>query len=205
MKNKIFTILAFPGDLPGQFALTAALLCFSLGAESAAWSTVVTSEKMRIEIDMTSFMRQGGIVTAWDREVYSAAEQARPGDFYFKSSKSLVRYGCDSRLAELVMKVYYAEDGSEIKVVTAENYGRPNYVIPDTEGERKFEFVCNYKKVEKEKPIVVAKKKVKPKESDKAEAEKAAAAKAAEEKAKIAKPPPTGRAIPRYLPYRKTN
>lgn len=169
------------------------------------WSTVATSEKVRIEVDLASFMRQGSVVTAWDREVYSAAEQARPGDFYFKSSKSLVRYGCNDRLAELVMKVYYAEDGSEIKIVTTENYGRPNYVIPDTESERKFDFVCNYKMVEKEKPVVVAKKKEKPKEPDKAELEKAAAAKAADEKAKMAKPPPTGRAIPRYLPYRKTN
>jgi hypothetical protein len=176
------------------------LLCFALGAEASVWSTVTSDEKMRIEVDLASFMRQSGIVTAWDREIYSAAEQARPGDFYFKSSKSLVRYGCDSRLTELVMKVYYAEDGSEIKVVSAENYGRPNYVIPDTDGERKFEFVCNYKTVEKVKPVVIAKKKAKPKGPD-----KVAVAKAAEDCLPVVKPRPTGRAIPRYLPLPKRN
>lgn len=200
MKNKIYPILSLPGDISGQFALAAVLLCCSLGVEASAWSTVTANDKMRIEVDMTSFMRQSGVVTAWDREIYTAAEQAKPGDFYFKSSKSLVRYGCDSRLAELVMKVYYAEDGSEIKVVTAENYGRPNYVIPDTDGERKFEFVCNYKKVEKVNPVVVAKKKVKPKESD-----KVAAAKAAEDCIPAVKPRPTGKAIPQFLPPPRRN
>jgi len=121
-----------------RFVLTAAFLTFPLGTEAATWSSVISNEKMRAEIDLSSFLRQGSIVTAWDREVYSALEQARPGDFYFKSVKSLMRYNCNGRTADMLMKVYYAEDGSEITTLTASYYGKPNYVIPDTEGEQKF-------------------------------------------------------------------
>lgn len=123
------------------------------------WSSVISNEKMRAEIDLASFLRRGDIVTAWDREVYSAPEQARPGDFYFKSVTSLMRYNCNARTADLLMKVYYAEDGSEITTITANYNGKPNHVIPDTEGDQKFEYVCQYKKPEEKKLVVVTRKK----------------------------------------------
>lgn len=154
------------------FVLTAAFLTFPPGTEAAMWSSVMSSEKMRAEIDLASFLRHGDIVTAWDREVYSALEQARPGDFYFKSVKSLMSYNCKARTADLLMKVYYAEDGSEITTLTANFNGKPNHVIPDTEGDQKFEYVCQYKKPEEKKLVVVTKKKSKQadKTADKARA-----------------------------------
>ena len=139
-----------------RFVLRAALFLFPIGAGAVTWSSVITSEKMRAEVDLASFLRQGNIVTAWDREVYAVLEQARPGDFYFKSSKTLMRYNCSGRTADLLMRVYYAEDGSEITTVTASYYGKPNYVIPDTEGEQKFEYACQYKTPEEKKLAVAA-------------------------------------------------
>jgi len=157
-----------------RFVLTAVFLTFPPGTEAAKWSSVISNEKMRAEIDVASLLRQGNIVTAWDREVYSALEQARPGDFYFKSAKSLMRYNCNARIADLLMKVYYAEDGSEITTLTASYYGKPNYVIPDTEGEQKFDHVCQYKKSEEKNLAAVTRKKSeKPKEAKK-EAKKTA-------------------------------
>lgn len=80
-----------------------------------------------------------------------------------------MRYNCTARTADLLMKVYYAEDGSEITTITASYYGKLNYVIPDTEGELKFERVCQYKKTEEKKPAAVTRKKSeKSKEADKA-------------------------------------
>ena len=150
-----------------RFVLTAAFLTFPPGIEAAMWSPVISNEKMRAEIDLASFLRQGSIVSAWDREIYSVLEQARPGDFYFKSAKSLMRYNCNARTADLLMKVYYAEDGSEITTITASYYGKPNYVIPDTQGEQKFEYACQYKKPEEKKLAAVTRKKSgKPKEAD---------------------------------------
>ncbi len=167
------------------------------------WSSVISNEKMRAEIDLTSMMRQGSIVTAWDREVYSVLEQARPGDFYFKSAKALMRYNCASRTADLLMKVYYAEDGSEITTITASYYGKPNYVIPDTEGEQKFDYVCQYKKPEEKKlPVVTKKKSEKTKETE-AAAGKPAKKETTDNKAKAAAPVVPVKPPPRSLPILK--
>ena len=166
------------------------------------WSSVISNEKMRAEIDLASLLRQGSIVTAWDREVYSALEQARPGDFYFKSAKSLMRYNCSGRTADLLMKVYYAEDGSEITTITASYYGKPNYVIPDTEGEQKFEHACQYKKPEEKKLAAVTRKKSeKSKEADKT-ADMSAKKATSGDKAKAAPENPV-KAPPRSLPILK--
>lgn len=202
-----------------RFVLTAVFLTFPPGTEAAKWSSVISNEKMRAEIDVASLLRQGNIVTAWDREVYTVLEQARPGDFYFKSAKSLMRYNCNTRTADLLMRVYYAEDGGEITTLTASYYGKPNYVIPDTEGEQKFEHVCQYKKTEEKNLAAVTRKKSeKPKEAKKA-ADKAAdkatdktAKKAADvpekkatsgDKAKAVAPENPVKAPPISLPIRK--
>lgn len=149
-------------------ALIAMIFSLPAWAGAAVWSAVISDGKMRADIDTASIARQGNTVTAWEREVYSGMEQAQPGDFYFKSSKALFRYGCDARTADMLMKVYYAEDGSEIKVITAGNSGRPNFVIPDTRTEQKFDYACKYRKApEKKAAAVVRKKGGKPKEADK--------------------------------------
>lgn len=188
---------------PLHFVLTAAFLFFPPGTEAATWSSVISNEKMHAEIDLASLLRQGSIVTAWDREVYSALEQARPGDFYFKSAKSLMRYNCNARTADLLMKVYYAEDGSEITTITAIYYGKPNYVIPDTEGEQKFEHACQYKKPEEKKPAAVTKKKSeKSKEADKI-ADLSAKKAMSGDKAKAAAPESRVKVPPVSLPILK--
>ena len=186
-----------------RLVLTAVFLTFTPGAEATTWSSVISNEKMHAEIDLASFLRYGNIVTAWDRDVYSALEQARPGDFYFKSAKSLMRYNCIARTADLLMKVYYAEDGSEITTLTASYYGKPNYVIPDTEGEQKFEHACQYKKPEEKKPAAVTKKKSeKSKEADKT-AVTSARKVAAGNKAKAVAPETPFKPPPMSLPILK--
>ena len=192
-------------------ALIALILFLPAWSEAAIWSAVISNGKMRAEIDLASLMRQGNIVTAWDREIYFEPEQAQPGDFYFKSSKALIRYGCDTRTADMLMKVYYAEDGSEIKTITASYYGRPNYVIPDTDGEHKFEYACKYKKTPEKKAVVATRKKV-PKEkeadktaqpTDKKETKKAPAAKVGDTKAKLLPKDAPKAPPPRSFPIRK--
>lgn len=182
-----------------RFALIAGVLSFPLEAGAVMWSAVISNEKMRADIDLASLLRQGNIVTAWDRETYVLQEQARPGDFYFKSAKSLMRYNCDFRTADLLMRVYYADDGSEIKTITASYYGRPNYVIPDTEAEQKFDYACRYKKTV-EKKVAVAKKGGKQKEAGKAEKpeakKEAPAAKEPAAKAKATTPVSPPKAFP---------
>lgn len=186
-----------------RFALTMAFLSFPLGAEAASWSAVISNEKMRVEFDLASLQRQGNVVTAWDREVYFSPEQALPGDFYVKSAKTLARYNCDARTADLLMRAYYSEDGSEIKTVSANFYGRPNYVIPDSEGEIKFDYACNYKKPQEIKKVVVAKKKTKPKEADKTAEPLAKEGAGAKATAKPALPEGPPKAPPKSVPIRQ--
>ncbi len=189
-----------------RLVLAAAFLGFPAGAGAAVWSAVLSNEKMRAEIDLASFMRQGDIVTAWDREVYFMPEQARPGDFYFKSSKSLVRYSCDARTSDLLMRVYYDEDGGEIKTITASYYGRPNYVVPDTDNEKKFEYACKYRKpVEKKTASLAGKKGKKSKKtgktaelSSKDVSSKVGSKAKLTEKGSLPKPPP--RSLPIHKP-----
>jgi len=193
-----------------RLVLAAAFLTFPIGAGAAVWSAVLSNEKMRAEIDLASFMRQGDIVTAWDREVYFMPEQARPGDFYFNSSKSLVRYSCDARTSDLLMRVYYDEEGSEIKTITASYYGRLNYVVPDTDNEKKFEYACKYQKpVEKKTASLVTKKGKKSKKTGKtveSAGKEAPGANKVDSKAKLTekgglpKPPP--RSLPIHKPSR---
>lgn len=183
-------------------ALIAMIFSLPAWAEAAVWSAVISDGKMRADIDVASITRQGNIVTAWEREVYSGLEQAQPGDFYFKSSKALFRYGCDVRTADMLMKVYYAEDGSEIKVITASNSGRPNFVIPDTHVEQKFDYACKYRKSPEKKAAAVVRKKVsRPKEADKA----VPAPAKKEAPAVKAKPMPEAPPVtpPRSVPIRK--
>jgi hypothetical protein len=188
---------------PLRFVLTAAFLTFSPGTEAAMWSSVISNEKMRAEIDLANFLRQESIVTAWDRDVFSALEQARPGDFYFKSAKSMMCYNCSGRTADLLMKVYYAEDGGEITTITASYYGKPNYVIPDTEGEQKSEHACQYKKPEEKKPVaVIRKKSEKLKEVDKTADMSAKKATSGDKAKSVALKNPV-KAPPRSLPILK--
>ena len=190
-----------------RLVLAAAFLTFPAGAGAAVWSAVLSNEKMRAEIDLASFMRQGDIVTAWDREVYFMPEQARPGDFYFKSSKSLVRYSCDARTSDLLMRVYYDEDGGEIKTISAAYYGRLNYVVPDTDNEKKFEYVCKYQKpVEKKTVSLASKKGKKPKKTGTAESsgkEAPGATNRVDSKAKLTEKKDLPKPPPSSLPIRK--
>jgi len=189
-----------------RFVLAAAFLAFPVGAGAAVWSAVLSTEKMRAEMDLASLMRQGDIVTAWDREVYFMPEQARPGDFYFKSSKSLVRYSCNERTSDLLMRVYYDEEGSEIKTITASYYGKLNYVVPDTDSEKKFEYACKYQKpVEKKTASLARKKSKKSKKAGKAgsSGKDVPGANRVESKAKLTEKEGLPKPPPRSLPVRK--
>lgn len=121
------------------------LLLYVAGAQAADWRAVGANAKMKIEMDVSSLVRSGHAVTVWDKEEYFQPEQAQPGDFYFKTVKTLTRYGCDTRVAQPLMRVYYAEDGTEISAITPDSDGKPAYVVPDSVREWKFNYVCGGK------------------------------------------------------------
>jgi hypothetical protein len=149
-----------------------ALLLFTTGAEAASWHAVATNEKMKIEMDTASIVKTGKVVAAWDKEVYFGPEQAQPGDFYFKSVKTLRRYGCGDHVVQPLMQVYYADDGSEIKTVILGEDGMPGYVVPDSMEELRFDYVCATAHAAAKKRGTKPKKMVRPKPEEKVVAKK---------------------------------
>lgn len=158
-----------------RLGLAVSLLFSAACAVAAEWRTVGVNEKVKVEMDDATLVRTGNVAKAWDREVYFKPEQARPGDFYFGSVKTLSRYGCDVRLTEMLVQVYYADDGTEIKrIIGGGDDGRPGHVVPDSVGEWKFNYACSHKLAGESKIKPKAKKRTPAKAKVKKSAEKRA-------------------------------
>lgn len=129
------------------------LLLSSFAAFPAAasdWQRVSDDEKVHVEIDVATLAHDGKVVKAWVRETHYKPKQAVPGDFYFKSAKSLAQFQCADRTITYLFRGYYAEDGSEIKAIdSTTDLCKVNFLIPDSREERQLTFACNYKHLAK--------------------------------------------------------
>lgn len=133
-------IISFSGFILLIFA------CFPAAAEN--WRTVRANEESRIEIDAATLMRNDSedSVKAWERETFTKPRQAIPGDFYFKSVKSLALHHCTKRTSTYLYRGYYEEDGREIKsIATAADLAKIEYLIPGSPEELKLAFACHHK------------------------------------------------------------
>lgn len=120
--------------------------CFPVAAEN--WQTARVNEESRIEIDAATLVRNDseGSVRAWERETFTKPRQAIPGDFYFKSVKSLALHHCTKRTTTYLYRGYYEEDGREIKsITTTADLVNIEYLIPGSPEELKLAFACNRK------------------------------------------------------------
>jgi len=122
------------------------LLLSSLPAAAGNWRAVVDNEMVRAETDISTLTRNGDIVKTWEKETYHKPEQAKPGDFYYKSAKSLAQHHCANRTTAYLFKAYYSEDGKEIKTITSGgDLDKVDHIPPDSLEERKLLFACNFK------------------------------------------------------------
>lgn len=125
------------------------LLVFAcLPAAAENWQTVRADEESRIEIDAATLARNDndGSVRAWERETFAKPRQAIPGDFYFKSVKSLALHHCTKRTTTYLFRGYYEEDGREIKsITTATDLANIEFLIPGSPEEHKLAYACNRK------------------------------------------------------------
>lgn len=142
----------------------------ALPAAAASWHTVSTGD-VKTEIDESSLNRVGKKTTLWLKASYTGTQQARPGDFFFSSYKMQAQVDCAGKTFKPLMKVYYGEDGEEIKTVRHTELDRPMPVIPETVEEKALQFACAAKaepakaeKIKKKQPS--AKKKPKPKPAE---------------------------------------
>ena len=124
-------------------------LLTSFPAVASNWQLVADDEKMRVEIDVATLARNGSngnTVKAWERETYRQPGQAKPGDFYFKSAKSLAQHHCTERTTRYLFRAFFAADGSEIKVINSDtDLDKVDFLVPDSLEERKLIFACTRK------------------------------------------------------------
>lgn len=174
-----------------RIGLFSFLTLFASASVAGNWKPVPGEEKTRVEIDVATLARDGNTVKVWERETRPALGQARPGDFFFKSMKSLAQHHCTHRTTTYLFRGYYAEDGSEIKATnSAAELDKVDFLVPDSPEERKLMFACKYQTAAKQpaKPLAPPAQEDKAAEPPTAPA-KSAPVKPAEKDAKKDTPP----------------
>lgn len=148
------------------FLFLSALLFFAPVAEAVSWHTLQTSAQMTLQageplveaMDKNAAdqeKKKAKKLKIWDKTTYSRPQQARPGDFYYTSAKSLAEINCTAHTLKLLQKIYYDSDGNEIKSVQYDAKDRDKAVVPDTSNESVFNFACAFKAA---KPVANSKK-----------------------------------------------
>jgi hypothetical protein len=140
------------------FLLLAALLLSASPSWAGNWHTLQSNSQMTLEANDPELEVSDGDekgqdkirnkekkLKVWSKSTYSRPEQARPGDFFYSSAKSLYAINCSKRTHRLQQKVYYAADDKEIKSVRYGENGKNESVVPDTEEERVLVFACAFK------------------------------------------------------------
>lgn len=136
--------------------LLAALLLSTSSAMASNWHVLQNTPQALLEAGEPQFEASDDNVQdktrkkekklkVWDKITFSRPEQARPGDFYYASAKSLLAINCTKRTHSLLQKVYYAADGQEIKSVRYGGNESIEFIVPDSAEERVMEFSCGYK------------------------------------------------------------
>lgn len=82
----------------------------------------------------------------WAKIIYSQAQQAKPGDFYFTSEKSFSEINCSTRTLKVLQRFYYDSDGNEIKHIHYGGNDKYEAIAPDTTSESVYNFSCAFKK-----------------------------------------------------------
>ncbi|HVY04449.1 MAG TPA: surface-adhesin E family protein [Burkholderiales bacterium] len=125
------------------FVLVLGLLAAAGSAFAARWKPVSINPERAIFIDVEALARNGNTVQAWDWQKFSAPQTSATwqGSFYWV--KSLTNYHCTLRTTDPVLKIYFSEDGVEVKRTNLEGLQFPAMVEPDSLRERLLETACN--------------------------------------------------------------
>lgn len=168
--------------------LLALLLTLALPAHAARWTSIgkeVGSDiPGKTEVDTTSVERNGDKTRLWHRETYSPRRLHEAGAFSYASLKQLTDFQCDKRQAAVQRRIYFADNGSELKTDSFE--GKEFVpIVPDSPTEAVFAYACRKPKAPEPAPEP-------PKPAPPPAPEKGARGKAAKE----APPPPPKPAAP---------
>lgn len=128
-----------------RFVVAAGLLGLSGPAIGAYWKTVSVTPERTVYADMDSIERTGDTVRTWERAVYSTAQSGETSVPY-SSDKILMHYDCKARTYVPVLRVYFRDDGSEIRRVHLEGLQFPAAIDPDSLREKLLFLACRPEK-----------------------------------------------------------
>jgi hypothetical protein len=145
--------------MKSAFLHLAALLLSTAPAMASNWNALQHNSEMLLEAGAPLPETSDGqdkaknkekILKVWSKATYPRPEQARPGDFYYSSEKTLREINCTKRTYRVLQKIYYSSDGQEIKSVR--NVGNVNSenIVPDSAAEIILDFSCASKVANKE-------------------------------------------------------
>jgi len=146
-----------------KFAVAGALLALAGPVSGARWKPVSVTQERSMYIDMDALVRKGDTVQAWDWQKFGTGQISATWQGTYFWVKSLTNYHCTQRDTDAVLKVYFGNDGVEIKRVYLEGLQFPAAVEPDSLREKMLEMACNLPKAALKriatatKPAMVAK------------------------------------------------
>lgn len=114
-------------------------------AHAATWATVVPDKKAKVDVDTASIERTSdGKIRIWHRELYTPRRLQEAWAFSYGSLKQLSEITCDKRLLAPLRKIYFAENGGELK---SEGFDSKDAtpVVPESPGEAVFNYACRKK------------------------------------------------------------
>lgn len=126
-----------------RFAVAGTLPVLAGPVSSAHWKPVSVTPERSIYFDIDALVRDGNTVQAWDWQKFGSAQTSATWQGTFFWVKSLTNYHCAQRTTDAVLKVYFGNDGVEIKRAHLEGLRFPAAVEPDSLREKMLEMACN--------------------------------------------------------------
>ncbi len=126
-----------------KLAAAVALIALAGPVFGARWKPISVTPERSIYIDMDALVRNGNTVQAWDWQKFGTGQTSATWQGTFFWVKSLTNYHCVQRTTEAVLKVYFGNDGVEIKRTNLEGLQFPAAVEPDSLREKMLGMACN--------------------------------------------------------------
>lgn len=138
------------------FLFLPAMLLIAAPSHAVSWHTLKISPQMTLEAGEPQTeaedknasdkeKKKDRKLKTWSRSTHSQPQQAKPGDFFYSSSKTLSEINCTARTVKSIEKIYFGDDGGESKHIRYSEREKGSPVVPDTSEELLLDFACNYK------------------------------------------------------------
>lgn len=130
-------------------------LVFLLGitqASAAKWVSIAEGALRAVYLDTEAVQREGAIVRAWTREVYTDEQRSQHTGVLYYSANSRVSFDCTKRTTVPLTRVFFGGDGTELRRVSLDAVELPALVSPGSLQEQLLDRACRPAEDAKKKP-----------------------------------------------------